>query len=137
MDPDGAPCAFAIAMLTEDADARRRAVGRVEVPDPVVGEANAGKVWVGGAERASHRPGEGGDRAVPFPGHDDSLPVHGDLHGRLRGDLPIPVLDEDPVGLEIKERLLPSLHVPDEQIERAVGGLEVESLMPVSYTHLR
>ena len=71
---------------------------------------------------------EGVDRAVPFGGGDDALPIHYDLDGGL-GEQRLPLVGDDPVGLEFEVRLAPARRVAEQQLQGAVGHLEVVALV--------
>ena len=108
--------------------ARRRAgaVRLVEDADLVVDELDVGQVRVDLADRVAQRAVERVDRAVALGGADVALAVDPDLDRRLGLDLAVgALLDDHAPGLEPEERLVVAGLAAQEQLERAVGGLEL------------
>ncbi len=123
------PHTFPVAVFAEHSDPSAGTVGRIEVADPVVGQADLIDLRVRVAQCRSQSTVDGADGALSFPGHHDPLGVDDRLDGGLGEDRAVSVLDEDAVRLEFEERLFPPAHVADEQIEGSIRGLEHVTLV--------
>ena len=131
---------LAVGGVDEDPGDRTGALARVEHPHPVVGQVDAIEGRELGPDGAAQRGVEGVDRAVALGGGDDPLPSDVDLHRGLGrhaevGALvvavrrSVAVVGDDPEGLDREEVRRPSGGPPQQQLERAVGHLEVVALV--------
>ena len=125
-DADRAPTVLAVGGVDQHARDRVGALGLVEDADLVVDELDVPQVRVDLADRVAQRGVERVDRAVALGGADVALAVDPDLDRRLGLDLAVgALLDDHAPGLEPEQRLVDAGLAAQQQLERAVGGLEV------------
>ena len=129
-DADRRPDDFAVGGVDEDAGDRPRAPAGVEDPDPVVDQVDAVQNRIGGADGLAQGRVEGVDRSVALGrGHHPGV-VDPDLHRGLgqmtavagRG---VGVVGDDPERLQLEEVGFPTGGPAQQQLEGAVGHLEV------------
>ena len=110
--------------------ARHRA-GRlplVEDADLVVDELDVAQVRIGLRDRLAQRGVERVDRAVALRGADVALAIDPDLDRRLGLNLAVlALLGHHAPRLELEQRLVLAGLAPDQEVEGAVGGLELEA----------
>ena len=100
----------------------------VEDADLVVDELDVAQVRIGLGDRLAQRGVERVDRAVALRGADVALAIDPDLDGRLGLNLAVlALLGHHAPRLELEERLVLAGLAPDQQVEGAVGGLELEA----------
>ena len=117
---------LAVGGVDEHARRRAGAVVLVEDADLVVDELDVLEVRVDLADRVAQRGVERVDRAVALGGAHVALAVDPDLDRRLGLDLAVgALLDDHAPGLEAEERLVVARLAAQEQLEGAVGGLEL------------
>src|SRR3954470_1863137 len=105
-----------------------RRLGLVEDADLVVDQLDVGEVRIRLGDRRSQRGVERVDRAVALRGLDVALALDPDLDRGLGLDPAVlALLGHDPPRLELEERLVLAGLAPDQQVEGAVGGLELEA----------
>ena len=126
VDADRAPHVLAVGGVDEHARDRAGAVALVEDADLVVDELDVAQVRVDLGDRVAQRGVERVDRPVALGGADVALAVDPDLDRRLGLDLAVgALLDDHPPRLEREQRLVLAALAPHQQLERAVGRLEV------------
>ena len=125
-DADRAPHLGAVGGVEQHARDRARALVLVEDADLEVDELDVGEVRVDLADRGAQRAVERVDRPVALGGLHAALAVDPDLDRRLGLDLAVgALLDDHAPGLEREQRLVAAGLAPQQQLERAVGGLEL------------
>ena len=126
VDADRAPDVVAVGGVDEHARGRAGAVVLVEDADLVVDELDVLEVRVDLADRVAQRGVERVDRAVALGRADVALAVDPDLDRRLGLDLAVgALLDDHAPGLQAEERLVVAGLAAQQQLEGAVGGLEL------------
>src|ERR687895_2999583 len=125
-DADRAPGVGAVAGVEQHARDRSRALPLVENAHLEVHELDVAQVRVALADGVAQRLVERVDRAVPLRGPDVALAVDPDLDRGLGLHPPVGALLHDRApGLEPEQRLVLARLLADQQVERAVGRLEL------------
>ena len=128
--PDRAPCVVPVAGVEQHARDRAGALVLVEDPDLEVHQLDVAEVGVGLADGLPQRLVERVHGAVALRGAHEPLAVDPDLDGGLGLDpVLLALLDDHAPGLEPEQRLVVAGLPPDEQVERAVCGLQVITAM--------
>ena len=119
-----------VAVGRVEQHARRRA-GRlplVEDADLVVDELDVAQVRQALADRGAQRAVQGMHGAVALGGAHEALRADPELDRRLGLHAPVgALLGDHAPGLELEQRLVLARLAPDQQLEGAVGGLELEA----------
>ena len=125
-DPDGAPHALAVGGVEQHPRDRVGPLRLVEDPDLEVDELDLGELRVDLDERLAQRTVERVDRTVALGCAHEALAVDPDLDRRLGLDAAVgSLLDDRAPGLEAEQRLVLARLLAQQQLERAVGGLEL------------
>ena len=128
VDADRAPRVGAVGGVEQHARGGAGRLPLVEDADLVVDELDVAQVRVALADRGAQRAVERVHRAVALGDADVALPVDPDLDRRLGLDAAVLALLRDHApGLKPEQRLVVAALAPDQQVERAVGGLELEA----------
>ena len=125
---------LAVGGVDEHSRDRPRSLGLVEDPDLEVDEIDVLEVRVALADGVAQRTVERVHRPVALGGAHETLAALGggdpDLDRGLGRGAPVGMLlDDHPPGLEAEERLVLARLLAQEQLEGAVGGLELEALV--------
>ena len=128
VDADRAPRVRPVGRVEQHARRRAGRLPLVEDADLVVDEADVAQVRVALADRVAQRAVERVDRAVALRRAHVALAVDPDLDRRLGLDRAVlALLGDHAPGLQAEQRLVVAGLAPDQQVERAVGGLELEA----------
>ena len=117
---------LAVGGVEQDARLRPRAVVLVEDPHLEVGQLDLGDLGMLLGDRIAQRPVERVDGAVALGGADVALAADPELDRRLGLDPAVgALLGDDAEALEPEERLVAARLAPQQQLEGAVGRLEL------------
>src|ERR1035437_4285107 len=129
-DADRAPHLVTVGGVDEHARDRAGALGLVEDPDLEVDQLDVAQVRVDLPDRSAQRLVERVHRAVALGVAHVALAVHPDLHRGFGVHLAVDaLLDDHPPGLHPEQRLVDAGLLAHEQLEGAIGGLELEALV--------
>jgi hypothetical protein len=135
--PDGGPDDLPVGGVDQDPGDRAGALARIEHAHPVVGQVDGAEHGNRGPMAAAQRGVERVDRAVALGRGHNALGAHVHLDRGLGGHARgaggplrlLPVVGDDPEGLDGEEVRRPIRWPAQQQLERAVGHLEVVALV--------